>query len=509
MRRPESTGGSRVTSMRQGFFKRMFGAEEAPRVVLPAAERRDAPPGPPRLPSSPFGEFGEKGEKVGEQISYFISRLDELYSLRQEFSLVAKPMQEFIVSHAEAQTRLAEATALLARERMASQAARTEGQALRTSQVQLENTLAEANNQIRLHEDAAGTRSAQLKSLELSYDDATSRLDWATRQLAAEAQTNAGHADALRVMNDDLNDAEQELALERARGLEVRDKLDATSTETRRLQMLVERLQPDLAATKRRLSDIEMDLGAAHATVGMLELKIASEHEMRRSVELARAQEKVTFDNEIAALTIQVEALESRNTTTAKMADQSRSLLNEKIEQLRQVERTVKELHAEKSTADRRYLASQEEIRRLAEGTTALGSRHNDMQERCTMLANAVAAKDAQIEQLNGRCDGLKKQLEDTIARSEQERLSTEGQNRKLIEEVQGERAERALAQGALSIARNSREKLLAQIEDLKRGRVTRSHSEVVQPASEGLAENDSQSNIHRFRAADPAGDGA
>ena len=90
--------------------------------------------------------------------------------------------------------------------------------------------------------------------------------------------------------------------------------------------------------------------------------------------------------------------------------------------------------------------------------------------------------------------------------RHEQERAAIDATNRKLIEEVQSERAERALAQGALSIARGSREKLLIQIEDLKRNRVGRlQETETREPPRDP----DGGGNVTKFRAPEPAGESA
>ena len=495
-----------MTGNRPGFLQRMFGGEvEArppDRVAAPAAVVAQ-----PKMLTSPFGEFGEKGERVGEQIAYFISRLDELYSLRQEFASVAKPMQDFIVSHAEAQTRLAETSALLAREKTDAQTIRSEAHALRAANARLENALAEANNQIKLHEDVAENRSGQLRNLQIAHDDVTSKLDWTTRQLATETQVNADHGEARRGLTEELNQVEQELANERARFLELRDQHEAGGAELRRLQGIADRLQPSLTSAKRRVAELENDAAAAGATISSLELKIATEQELRRAAEHARSQEKVAFDNEVAALLLQVEALESRHATTTKIFEQSRALVTEKIEQVRQLERAAKDAQADRIVAERRQANAQEEIRRLAEQATSLATRHQDAHERSGMLANAVSAKDAQIEQLESRCIALKNQLEDAVARHEQERVGIESANRKLIEEVQSERAERALAQGALSIARNSREKLLTQLEELKRQRLTRG----VEPHDlpDELHEQEGQSNIHKFRGPEFAGDGA
>jgi hypothetical protein len=53
----------------------------------------------------------------------------------------------------------------------------------------------------------------------------------------------------------------------------------------------------------------------------------------------------------------------------------------------------------------------------------------------------------------------------------ENEHLQHEAPKRRLLEMLESEKAERALAQGALTIARASREKMSVQIETLKRAR--------------------------------------
>ena len=481
------------------FIGRMFGrsGEHHGEVGAPiTAAPQSAPPKSAATPT-PFGQFGEKGEKVGEHINYFLSRLDDVYSLRHEFASVAEPMQDFIRSHDQAQTRLAETTALLSRERTEAQTLRAELFSLRADHQKLDNGLVEANNRLKGHEAAAETRVTQLKALQIAHDDLAARLDWANRQLATETQTNQDHANARRAAAEDVSKLEQELALERARYAELKNLHEASAAETKRTQAQLERLQPNLAAARRRVSELETDVGNAAATLGALELKIAGEQEARRATDGARAQEKSAYEVDVAGLALQIEALESRNQVTSKLFDQTRTLLNEKIEEARLSDRAAKDLAAEKVTVERRHASAQDEIRRLMEQTALLGANHGDAQERCSMLTNALGAKEAQVEQLQSRVETMKHQLDDAATRYEQERQSIESVNRKLIEEVQSERAERALAQGALSIARGSREKLMSQIDEMKRDRFGRGP----ETADVVVRDDAGQTNITPFRA--------
>lgn len=463
----------------QGGEGRRPAADEAPplAVVQPAAE----PPARDRkFAPSPFGAFGEDGERVGEHIAYFLSRLDDVYALRQEFAAVAEPMQSFIRSHDEAQTRLAETTALLSRERAEALAMRAEYLALRARQTSQENDLAEARHQLTLHADLAETRGSQLRALQITHDDVAARLGWATRQLEEEAQTIREQGETHRVLTENAARLEQELAADRGRIVEIKDAQEAAAADAARFRDQIERLQPGVTAAKRRISELEGEVATARATAGALELKLMTEQDARRAADAARFQERSAYDTDTAEFRMQVEALEGRHQLTARLLDQSRALLNEKIDELRVLDRAAKDVASEKGALQRRLASAQDEARRLNEQLGEMASRNNDAQERCSMLTNALAAKDVQIEQLATRVAASKSQLDEATGRYEQERLGIEAANRKLIEDVQSERAERALAQGALSIARNSREKLLVQLDEMKRSRYGRTVDTIV-----------------------------
>src|ERR1700712_4743597 len=107
---------------RHGLFGRFFAADTAaPSTPEPVQQAPLSLPPPAKPVGTPFGAFGEKGERIGEQIAHVFGRINELQQLREDFAAIATPMSDFIVSHAEAQTRLAEIEALLARERKETQ----------------------------------------------------------------------------------------------------------------------------------------------------------------------------------------------------------------------------------------------------------------------------------------------------------------------------------------------------------------------------------------------------
>ncbi|MET0532500.1 MAG: chromosome partitioning protein ParA, partial [Microvirga sp.] len=80
-----------------------------------------------------------------------------------------------------------------------------------------------------------------------------------------------------------------------------------------------------------------------------------------------------------------------------------------------------------------------------------------------------LAAKDVAVEQATSRATTLSDRIDQLSHRHAAELHELEVANRRLVEDLQSERSERALMQGALDIARESRVTLQKQHEALKR----------------------------------------
>jgi crescentin len=243
------------------------------------------------------------------------------------------------------------------------------------------------------------------------------------------------------------------------------------AAELARLQDAVEQLSPQVLSSRRRIADLEAQVNDASLVIGSLETRLSNERDLRAALEQTRAQEVAAWDNERGTLARQLESLNTRHATTLKLLEQARQFGREKSEEMLRADKAAKEALDAKVAAERRLALAQDEARHSkAEYTTAEG-KLRDAAGRCDMLERAMVAKDAQIEQANSRAAALSEQIAAITARSEQEHATLENANRKLIEQLQNEKAERALVQGALSIARSSREKLLDQISALKKNR--------------------------------------
>jgi crescentin len=449
-------------------------------LARPATE----PPAPsPQLPApspqatttpqegSQFDRMGRLGEKVGEQMAYLASRLNEMQSLRDDFASIVQPISSFVRTHEEAQTRVLELEALLDKERGDLKELRRELADERSLSAKVRGDMAVALKQLGSLEEAASSTEERIRTLQDAVDEHRSNAAYLAQQLAAQSDRN----EALTLLADThgtaLSAAEQKLAAEQARASALADAKETMAAELTRLQDVVEQLSPQVQSARRRIADLEAQVNDASLVIGSLESKLATERDLRSSIEQTRAQETGAWDNERGTLTRQLESLSTRHTTTTRLLEQARQFGRDKSEEVLRAEKLAKEALDAKAAAERRLALMQDEGRQSKTDFTTAEGKLRDVAARCDMLDRAMIAKDAQIEQANSRAAALSDQIAAITARFEQEHATLENANRKLIEQLQNEKAERALVQGALSIARSSREKLLDQISVLKKNR--------------------------------------
>jgi crescentin len=474
-----------------------------------------SPPPPPAAPpaappeGSQFDRMGRLGEKVGEQMAYLASRLNEMQSLRDDFASLVQPISSFVRTHEEAQTRVLELEALLGKERGDLKELRRELADERSLSARVRGDLAAALKQLGSLEEAASSTEERVRTLQNALDESRSQAAFVAQQLAAQSDRNEGLTQLVDNHAAALAAAEQKLAAEQARASDLADTKETMAAELARLQDAVEHLSPQVLSSRRRISDLEAQVNDASLVIGSLESKLSTERDVRSAIEQTRSHEIAAWDNERGTLARQLESLNTRHATTLKLLEQARQFGREKSEEMLRSDKLAKEALEARAAAERRLVLAQDEARHSkAELTTAEG-KLRDVAARCDMLERAMVAKDAQIEQANSRAATLSEQIVTTTARVEQEHAVLENANRKLIEQLQNEMAERALVQGALSIARSSREKLLDQISALKKNRgnfnpelPTASRAMDERNLREGAPEGDEdESNVRMLKA--------
>jgi crescentin len=453
-----------------------------------------------------FDRLGELGEQMGERIGLLSARFDEVLTLREDFAEIIKPLDDFVVAHSKAQKRLAEQEALLSQQINTTKSLRRELTDLQTSTASSESELSGTRHKINLLQQQSTLDTEMINRMKIEAQENASRLIYLERQIAAELEKSAALHDACRTKDAELIETDRQANASRGRIAELQDTLAASTAETERLQTIVEQIQPELTRSKQRIVELETGLHVAELNTHTFEAKISQEQKERELLQTKHAQDRAELEAALGAMALQLDGINSRHATTLRHLEQSRSSANDRGDAAQRWERSCKEADAARTTAERRLAIAEEQIRMLSEQSRSLEHSISESKSHCEMLTKAVAAKDAQVAQLQTKATHLESRYATLAQELEREQLQSEAAKRRLMEELESEKAERALAQGALAIARTSREKMAAQVESLRRRRSFQDQSPMSCDSGNAADADVKETNVHHFRSTDAQG---
>lgn len=446
----------------------------------------------------PLDAVGEQNELIRVRISHMAERLEEIKSLTEDFALLADPLNGFLVDYPQLRSKVAEAEALLSRERSSNAALRRDLDDLGNSFARATDELSVATSLVRTYEAAAHEHEGLIEQLRLTAREKAGAADTLERQLAAEADRARALADENAELRARTEAYEQNLARLSRDLAESRELVGLLEAEHGRLQRTVEEQATRIATLSSAVVELEQRAEAERQTSAELETRLVAEQVARQKAEAQREAERSAYQSETSNLSLKVEGLSSRLATTEKILANARDQLAEKTEAWRVAERNLKEATSERATFERRFETAYEEANRFGAQVHELENARAELMDRCEMFTKALAAKETLVESANAKATILSNRIEQLIRRFEQERMDLETANRRILEELENEKAERLLAQGALNIARESRSKLQKQYAALKRrGRF---------PSEDGgmddFADLEVENNVRRFQPA-------
>ena len=472
------------------FMERLFNVASEPQTTSVRLASNDTDK------AGLFLNIGRDGEKVAEKLGHLAIQLSSLQTLSDEFRHVLDPVNEFLLAHSGAQTRLSELEALLSRDRQQNGDLRRQLESAAGRLAAVEDQLATDQRQLVVVRTELEAKDADIEQSKAASNELASKLLTAERTLKAEVQKAEGLNDAQRGLKRDLGAIEQELLAEQSKSAALRDALSTAETEVDRLKTLVGRIQPELFRADRQISELERDLQTTREALAASDVRSNNLLDERSATESAHTHDMSVLRDENMSLRTRCESFESRLASSLSSLELARQSLAEQREHGRHRERNLKDALEARADAERSASTLAEDNHRLLKECEVLTKSQNDARSRCDMLAKAVAAKDNVVDEGQYKIASLTNQLAELMQRLDRDRADHEAASRKLVEEVQAEKAERALAQGALMIARASREKLLSEAQ--------RAGSNTSLPTSHGdldlRMDNGSDAKVREFR---------
>ncbi len=465
--------------------------------------RQEEPVAPQAHPYSAFDAIGQRNELVRVRISQMMERLDDLKTLQSDFAQILEPLAGVADELPQAKIKIAELEVLLAREQEHMRNLHRELNEVNGRAATSSNELAAASTELQRLEAQLRERDAENEELRVRIRDRAVAVENLERQIFAETEqvrALTGENKSLRV---EAQAADQAMTRAERELNDLSERLSLSEQDARRLQALAGEQAVRLSEAEARVVELTQQIEVLRQRNRDLEAQLATETATRERSEGQFESEMAAIRADRANLAMKLDASLGRAATLEQLLAQVRSQLREREETSRTSDRTLKELQIERTTIDRRLEGLQAELQRQTERVSEMQRLRAEADSRADMLSKALAAKEVAMEQSQTRVSALADRMEQLGRRHEGEKAELQAANRRLVEELQNERSERALAQGALDIARETRASLQKQHETLKRA-VRNLHG--VDPAAllglstpEAKAERIEESNVTPF----------
>ena len=441
-----------------------------------------------------------------QRINAMIDRLEDLQTLQEDFSSILEPIISISDELPRASMRIAELETSLAQEFQSGRAIRLEVAELQTRSASLASELSDAlaraersENQLRAAETTIAAQRTELRDKALIVENME-------RQLFAEGEQVKALSGENKALRLEAQAADTALARSEHDLLGARESLGVLDQDNRRLLALTEEQTVQLSELEARHRSLESVAEIDRQRLRTVESQLATEVAARERNEAQHEADMALLRTERAGLAMKLEAATNRAESNEQLLVQARNQLREKDEAHRIADRNFKEASIARTTAERRLDSLQTDLARQTERFLDMQRLRSELDSRCDMLGKALAAKDAALEQAGIRNAALVERIEQMTHRQEAARAEFELANRRLTEDLQNERSERALVQGALDIARETRVALQKQYEVLKRaGRGWRPTDEELAPAASEPAP-EPVSNVRPFNSPIHAG---
>lgn len=426
---------------------------------------------PSRLLSGPpaLDAIGQRNELLKVRFSQLGERLDDLKTLAEDFAHLVDPVEEIVTELPKAKGRILEIEALLSQEMETSQFLRREVDGLSDRLSTGLSELATSKGRAIALEQTLKERDSSAEETRLLLRERSLLIETLERQIAAERDAREQIDGEFQALSADFQTAEHALSRSERSFATLTEQHGVVDQENVRLQRLVEEQLGRLLDLESRAHEQEQAGDTYRQEIAGLQAQIAAEQSARRKSEEFYDSELSSLTSERASLSLKLDSASARLAAGEQILAQVRRQLQDKDETLRATQKAAKDALSERATFDRRLEAARADLEVHVGQLQDARRLASEFEDRADMLAKALSAKDAQFDGANGRIASLQDRVEGLTRRFEQDRMALEAINRRLIEELQNEKAERAMAQGALDIARESRFSLQRQNVSLKR----------------------------------------
>jgi crescentin len=416
-------------------------------------------------------QLGEENETVRNLLIDASNKIRELDAIRDAFGKLVDPVNKTLKAYEQEKSEKMSLQATLAELRNAYTKTRGElaayekkASALETECIRLRQDFSITQQNLRTAEAAKAEQTVELQTQRAAIIE----LD---RRLKHEIAERESFREEHRRLGDRLAAADKRIVQLESEVETTRQKLVVAEREKATMQASFDNASGETARLSRKIVEAENTVAAMQGRVRQIEAQYNEVSADRARVMQELDEERQRHQNESRAMQARLEALQTRATTTEKLLDEARAALLARAEEIRTFERRSIEANLTRNALESRLsemqAADAERSAQMKDAEQALVA----LNERAAALAKAVKTRETALARAEERIA----MLSDRVSRLESELQSNGYAAEKQIEELtaalQRERAERAMAEGALETGRRDLARLLREVATLQQQR--------------------------------------
>src|ERR1700733_11725901 len=415
--------------------------------------------------------FADIGERIGEDNEALRHLLVDtglqfgaLDELKETFGKLVDPLHKLLGTLEHEKFDNASLRGALNELRAVHDALRTEFQALEKKSSELEGD----NHRLARELTSTQQTAQELEGdqVRLSDEIATARVAVANleKQLGEESSNVRALGDEKRLLLERADSGDKRIVESEAASALARERLSLLENEKESVQSALDQTRAQSSRTSRRLAEVENALADTRARLQKMEGNLAAVEDERKRLSTACDEANERRQSEVYALTLKLDAMRSRSTAAEKLLAEMRQNLVARTEEIRATEAKLVEAVLGRSGAEKKaeQLAAANEAHDRQ--NKKLEQTRLSLTDRSSVLSETVKARDSSLAHAQDKIKSLTDRVELLKAEAAANQAKAEKRIEQLNSAIERERAERAVAEGALEATRSDYARLQSEV---------------------------------------------
>lgn len=410
------------------------------------------------IPADLIESVGRENEGLRHRCEEVVRKVEEAATLRQDLSAVFGHVDLILKDLERTKTALAQRTAALAAERDSGNDLRARHRQLIGDHEQLRGEHVSVVGERQKHINLAVESEAQISSLQEALAEKSRLFSESARRGDADRERLAQSDIDLRAAREEMQRADDLIFSLQSDLSAARDHATLVEEDNKTLQVNLNDARQQIARLARKDNEAHALLAAHKQRVDDLELMVNSERVEHGKTRGLWQSESTSRRSDVTALQGRLDAVTSRAEANDRLLAEARSLMHSKIEELRKAERRIQELQTASAPLESRLQTFEQENKALATRLAEIETHHKALTEHSEGLSKSVRARESDAGSWKQKLEALSDRFHIEMNRYEEERERFNQTISKLGEQLEKEKLDRAMAEGALEVARRQRQ---------------------------------------------------